>query len=30
MIRRPFGDAKVWQQPRPFYVPPIINPSTRS
>lgn len=30
MIKRPFLDAKVFQQPRPFYVPPIINPSTRS
>src|SRR5437016_3346922 len=30
MIKRPFGNARVWQQPRPFYVPPIINPSTRS
>jgi hypothetical protein len=30
MIGRPFGDARVFQQPRPFYVPPIINPSVKS
>lgn len=30
MIGRPFGNARVFQQPRPFYVPPIINPSTKS
>lgn len=29
MIGRPFWDGKVWQQPRPYYIPTIINPGTR-